>query len=726
MSKRGWSGELQSFNRRAESAWPLALGIHALVLGKVLVPVAIHMVGRGGQVETVEWAIYMALFFLYAPAMIFIAWMLPRATSAQFTSLARRVIVWLLGLEFSWYALHANWLFLLSALMASIITIVALGYAGPAAREQSPRFSKIFPVVVTAAFAWMCAASLISWSSSLEWLASAPARFIGILAALIFVSFSLRRSHAESDESFRLGALDYASLFVLVAFAFRTFPVVEFYHWGFYIGPIDELRQGGHLLWDTPSQYGFLSILIPTALPGNSWISFWFYQSIVFAVVAVYLYLALRRLNTRWSGAVVGFALTFAALYFRPRDASLILSAQMTPSGGPVRFIWSFVMLAFVATYVSGPDVSRTPRRFTVGMTMIWLASLLWSAEGAVYCSVIWFLAMLVFLAQEGAAWRESGESTGVIVKRVVQAISLPIIAVVAAIVLIVAVYAAVLHVSLDWRGYIEYVILYSRGGFGALPVDPTGSVWFIALLFFLISTVAAHQLSRNRRDPRLIAYAALWGGVWSVGSYFVGRSHPVNVLSLAPILLFAAAITLRLLRAHEPHEWHRLITVSLVPAIVMPIVMTFGHSEFPAAVTALQLPVSRFKEQLPIMPGSLLSVLKQAGARPGDAFVFIGDGRLMLPAWPIAGDGGRVTSSRSWLPKPYEIIGSLPADRRLTYISRNAERFPERGWLVNSKRDSIAKYSEHLAEIEREGPAVHTFENRDWTVSAMARATHR
>lgn len=726
MTRGGWSGELKSLTRRAEPLWPLALGIHALVLGKIIVPAAIHMVGRGGQVETVEWAIYMSLLFLYAPAMILLGWTLPRATSRQFKSRARLGIVSLLILEFVWYATHANWLFILSAVIASVVTIVALGYAGPASREESQRFTKILPVLISTAFAWMCAASLISWSDALQWLAGSPARSIGILGTLILVALSLRRTHGEYYDERPLGAVDFVMLFVLLAFALRTFPVVEFYHWGFYVGPIEELRQGGRLLWDTPSQYGFLSILLPAALPGNAWISFWLFQSIVFGVVAVYMYVAVRRLDARWTGALVAFALTFASLYFRPRDGAIILSAQMTPSGGPVRFIWSFVMLAFVAAYVMRAEEMQTKRRFTLGLTGIWIASLLWSAEGAVYCSVMWFLAMIVFLAQRGAAWREAGESGLEIFKRVARAMLLPIVAAVATVIVIVAAYVLILHITPDWRGYIEYVILYSRGGFGALPVDPTGSVWFVALLFFLISTVAALQLSSNWRDPRLIAYAALWGGVWSVGSYFVGRSHPVNVLSLAPILLFAAALTLHLLRAREPHEWHRLITAPLVPAIAMPIVLTFTHSGFPAAVTQRQLPVSRFKEQLPVMAGSLLSVLKQAGARPSDSYVFIGDGRLMLPAWPMSGDGGRVTSSRSWLPKPYEIIGSLPAERRLTYIDRNAERFPERGWLVNSRHDSIAKYSEHLAEIERAAPAARTFENRDWTVLSLTPAKRR
>jgi len=67
------------------------------------------------------------------------------------------------------------------------------------------------------------------------------------------------------------------ALAVLAVASVRTnglFDVHTAYHWEFYIGPAELVRQGGWLLWDVPAQYGFLSELaiawIPAASPWES------------------------------------------------------------------------------------------------------------------------------------------------------------------------------------------------------------------------------------------------------------------------------------------------------------------------------------------------------------------------------------------------------------------------------------------------------------------------
>jgi hypothetical protein len=283
--------------------------------------------------------------------------------------------------------------------------------------------------------------------------------------------------------------------------------------------------------------------------------------------------------------------------------------------------------------------------------------------------------------------------------------------------VIIALAYLVVFHVMPEWRGYIEYVLLYSRGGFGALPVDPSGPVWFLLLLFLVITTVVAMTLSRDVRDPRLVPLAGLWGCAWSVESYFVGRSHPVNALSLLPILLLAVAITVRVLRTDRAHRWHRLVFAALVPAFAMPVALTLGHARFSSEVSEAQLPVSRFTEQLPVMTPTLFALLREAGARPTDSYVVVGED--LLPAWPITHDGF-VTSEKSWLPKPYEIIASLPSDRRRLYIERNSQRFRESGWLIQSKRDTVQNYADDVKDIEHFRHAEKRFENANWILSWM------
>jgi hypothetical protein len=146
---------------------------------------------------------------------------------------------------------------------------------------------------------------------------------------------------------------------------------------------------------------------------------------------------------------------------------------------------------------------------------------------------------------------------------------------------------------------------------------------------------------------------------------------------------------------------------------------LTIGHPGFVNQITTPQLAYSSFTDQIPLMESSLNEVLLKAGARAGDPVVRIGDGRLVLPAWrPTAPGNPRMVSPYSWLPKQYEIIGTLPASRRRKYIRRIAEHLRLSGWLVHTKSDGIADYAQQIADISTTHVETRRFENKDWIVS--------
>jgi hypothetical protein len=302
-----------------------------------------------------------------------------------------------------------------------------------------------------------------------------------------------------------------------VLFSFRTFPIIEFYHWGFYIGPIEQMRQGGQILWNTPSQYGLLSILLPTVLPGTAWESFWFFQSVVFAIVAAVMYIGIRKIGREWPSSLLAFAVVFTTLFFRPRNDTLLLSAQMTPSGGPVRFIPMFLLLAALAHWILDRDGPPDDSKFVIRGSVLWMFGAVWSAEAAVYCSAIWFSALAVYLIQSAFKLDDDGVTVGTTPSRVTRLIAIPVGMAVATGVGVVLVYRLAAGRMPDLYGYFEYLLLYSKGGFGALPIDPTGSVWFLLLIFFSISMAGALYLASDPSNKRLVMIAALWGGAWSL-----------------------------------------------------------------------------------------------------------------------------------------------------------------------------------------------------------------
>ncbi|MEO8192544.1 MAG: hypothetical protein ABI681_01755 [Gemmatimonadales bacterium] len=697
-----------AFARSIEPLWVASLAALFVVWGYEWIPRLIRAVGRAGQTETVEWAVYMSLLAGFPIAAVIVALVLPRLRGGQWATVVKGFLVLVALCYAILFAFHGRLGLVAIALIPALI-IAAFAFRGrdfsPALRADAA--ASLGAIVLVGVAAWMSAGSFVYWTRASSWFLASPFRLFAIVLATAIAILGLpdpaRDDDATSKSNEGLRVASGVLLAILVAFSFRTNPMVEFYHWGFWVGPIEQLRQGGWLLRDTPSQYGFLSILVPTVLAGSAWQSFWFFQALIYALVGWIMFSTFRKLRPGVGNLIFAFVAVFTALFFRPRTASLILPAQMTPSGGAVRFFWCFVLLAWLLAEYRAREDGRVATSSRLGFPMaghlVWLCSVAWSFEAAIYCSAIWFAAFAVWLVQRAHAERVAGAGTRTIVIGTLRSIAVPLAMVLALCAVVWAVYVAILGSPPDLRGYIEYGLLYSRG-FGALPIATHGAIWYLILAFFIASTVVVHLLVDDWRDFRLVVAAGAWGGIWSLSSYFVSRSHPVNLLSIAPVLLFALAALMLVMKKAPMARWKQYARVAMIPVFAIPMAMTLGHPGLLANLEAPQLMPSHLTRQAPLMDAELESLLRDSGATPNDPVVRIVDGRLLMPAWHGA-NGKRVLSTKSWLPKPYEIIGTLSPDRRQTYIERNAERHIG-GWMVNHQTDTVRWFDDHLQQILR------------------------
>lgn len=704
--------------KSVEPLWIAALALLIILPGYQFGASIIRFFGRGGQTETVEWLTYLSVL-VGLPVGAFIVTRFIFPISARTELAVKSGLLLVLCVEVTVYLARSQWKAVGAAIILSVITVAFVG------RREKRSTWLVLTFVGTAA--WMSAGTLVSWADAVPWYLTSVARLVLLIAAFAASILAVRAMFPSSESNERPGVatnvLIFLSIVVLLALSFRTYPVLELYHWEAYVGPIQEVRQGGWLLWDAPAQYGVLSILIPTLFPGNAWQSFYVFQAVCNAIVALLMFWGIGGMRPSISRIVLAASLTATTLFFRPRSATLLLAAQMTPSGGPVRFIWPFVMLAFLfhnytkAAKGNATDAS-TEQRFENTCHLIWLGSLCWSVESGIYCSAVWFPAYALLLMRRITIASRNGQTPSEITRMVLRSLAKPVGAVVIVIALMSISYALILGHRPDWMSYVEYALLYS-GGFHSLPIDPSGSIWFLLIIFLAISTATVIYLFRDPWHPRVMVLAGAWGGVWAISSYFVSRSAAANLLSIATFLVFAAAITLRIIAEQPPESWHAIIRVALVPMFAAPIVLTVGHPSFVEEIKKPQLSYAAFTEQIPLMEPSLNALLLEAGAKPSDPVVRIGDGRLMLPAWRPSNPGGaRVVSPYSWLPKQYEIIGTLPSYRRQKYIDRIAQHLHLSGWLIRSKTRSDPDFSNQLADIERTHVETKRFENNDWIVS--------
>jgi hypothetical protein len=72
--------------------------------------------------------------------------------------------------------------------------------------------------------------------------------------------------------------------------------------------------------------------------------------------------------------------------------------------------------------------------------------------------------------------------------------------------------------------------------------------------------------------------------------------------------------------------------------------------------------------------------------------------------------------SEKSWLPKPYEIIGTLSPARRQVYIDRNAAKAVS-GWMIQHQSDTVRWFADHLKQIEQRHVPARKYAKGAWTL---------
>ncbi len=294
---------------------------------------------------------------------------------------------------------------------------------------------------------------------------------------------------------------------------------VMLHHWSYYLGPIETLKQGGVLLHDTPSQYGFLSILLPSFLPFSSADSFWVALGLVLLLQFVLVYGAIRGLRFFAGDKILPGVLALVFVLFLGGSRYRNLGVFEAPSTSGYRFLWAFALcLLFLR------------ERRSIGLlSLIFAIGVYWSAESAVYCLFVLFATYIAHLFQCRGKQFFPPWFVG------------PLLAAAVSFGVIETGYRLVFGIAPDWMSYIEYPLVYG-GGFGSMPVHffygTTASlVVSLGALAFLLRAVAFEK--GTLVSPG--AYGVV-GFVFATLTYFISRSHPSNILNLfcyyTPLLL--------------------------------------------------------------------------------------------------------------------------------------------------------------------------------------------
>lgn len=502
---------------------------------------------------------------------------------------------------------------------------------------------------------------------------------------------------------------------ILLSFRFDTFfQGSSEMHWEYYTGPIRGIRNGGWLLWDIPSQYGFLNILSAALIPTRtSWQALYLLQGVLLIPAALILFWILANGSIK-RNALFAAALTLSALFFADPE---LIGPYLYPSSSVMRFFWCYAILFFLLRFKINEKLPLNT--FVACGSVLWVLGSLWSIESFIYCSCT-FIPALIFAVVQNQRGRFE-QSTGIlhVIRKTAAYLSIPTFMLAGALALISGFYALKAGHLPDWRVFLEHAISYA-GGFGSVAMAPAGSVWILLLLFCGILTVILRMALNNFQEPYLVPSVGALGCLWGISSYFIGRAVPNNITAILPILTLIIGVLFYSIARSETEGAGILLKIISIPLFTLILTTGLGNVNFPRKISTFSSLSSDITDRVRPADADLQVLLDQAGITHEDSVVFDG-GSAAMPRWYA--NGRLDVGEKTWLPNPVQLLEE-PVDpkRRKIYLSRFMARRSAEGFFIQGKGpnevQTEARAPDWISLINETHNAVHIYENALWKIT--------
>jgi hypothetical protein len=521
-----------------------------------------------------------------------------------------------------------------------------------------------------------------------------------LVAVLVWVSGALLgATKASAQFGKRQRILAYASLLLLALPHALYVPGMDpnfAHHWGFYAGSAALVREGGWLLHEIPSQYGFLDILTIALLPfRDTFQSLFWLQAVLYLGSAFILFsISLRIIPRHALGILLSLVFTIVTVFYVPGWLPLGEGPTIYPSIGPIRFlgVQSLLLLALVMTE-SLVERGKLSARFFLAGHLIWCFSVLWSFECGVYCTAVWFPCFVLLLALTHPT-RTKRETGGLLL--------VPIVGISLCIAAISVYYKIRLGVLPDALAYIEYAIAFAKG-YGYYISHPQGPGW-VLIFVSALQLFAIFHFWVSRRWSWLPLLIGAFCTFWVMCSYFATRSHEANALNLFTLVVICLFIVLRAYLSEFPLE-RRTIYTFLVPFLVVTLGMILADPVVYPTFSEKWDWIQRVKKNTSVLvrhvepPEEIPRLLKQAGALPTDRLVWE---NYRLFVWP-----GH-SLQRFFLPiAPSLQFSVLSPSRQQEYLERWMRHLPSgaTGFVISNLNSGSSVLSDFLGNNFVGGP---------------------
>ena len=340
--------------------------------------------------------------------------------------------------------------------------------------------------------------------------------------------------------------------FIIIIFlgsflAFRTdylYLAEKGFHISFYVSPIiAQIEQNGYrLLFDQPSQYGFLNILLPSLLNfKNGLNTFHIFQSGLMVLTIILSFFIVSRSNIKINKI---FLFVFFSILFFLSDPTLV-GPNPYPSSSILRFFPVYLLIIVNETFDVNPFKKYSNLKILL-LSFIFSISFLWSIEA--FCYVI-FPFVIYILINIYNNFKNSEFS--IVLTNILKVI----ISFLLFIILILYIYKVTYDLnSINFKMHFLSVLAYGEG-YMTVSLTPFSPMLVIAIPIFLLI-----NKTNNLKDFKLNFYILLMLGLLS---YFFGRAVPNNILALWPIYFLIFGII-------TSYIDKKLIGICLIPMLLI------------------------------------------------------------------------------------------------------------------------------------------------------------
>jgi hypothetical protein len=396
---------------------------------------------------------------------------------------------------------------------AGICSLFARSF-GAAAHSSNPNFwgNSFFPLIAA-----LC--------GSAAFIVTSPSPEDGVLAFVVVVA--LQAALGRLSRFTWVEVVEIPAAIAVVWYPFWLMVLASYkdtHHWSYYLGPVYTVLEGGHLLWDSPSQYGFLNILSVATLSRITGLDPEFamcHLLVALEVLALALTFYFFRFRLRLSTFIAALiAATFHLCL--PGWIEEYSGPAYVPSSSAFRF---FPSLAALLSFDAAARCSS--RVWTLVSGMLMAIALLWSPESCLYTGAPIAAYLFLSLARN---------------PRVSFFVSAPVFTCIVAAVVVGAFlggYALTLPHGIDFHAFYEYAEAYATFS-GTLPIE--AELWTVLFVFLIsISYLIARYRWReggaqSAQGVMILVY------IMCIATYFIARSNYRNVHNIIPWALTALA----------------------------------------------------------------------------------------------------------------------------------------------------------------------------------------